>query len=238
MGTSALLGYGRRTNKRASFLRPVVAVGPGFTPWGLAFLACGVCLSCRNAGGVMPDYARSNPRHRLMVEYTAYGKPPAEIAEATGYAEAYVKAIQRSPLFQTEVANAQDEIKRNTLAKFAERLADEAMPSLMTLTSVRDNSNARDADRITAADKLIGRTLDLYVPKGRKDDDGKRVTKLVIEGGDFGALVQAIREVDGKPLLEIEAPTDAETTALEAADIVRPRTIEEMIEADETLERW
>lgn len=170
-----------------------------------------------------------------MVEYTAYGKAPREIAEATGYTEQYVMAIQRSPLFQTEVANVQDEVKRNTLARFAEKLAEETMPSLTTLTGVRDNTNARDTDRVSAADKIIGRALDLYAPRGGKDE-GKRTVKLVIEGGDLGALADAIREADGKPTMAVQASTDA-TEADEAqlaldAGVVRPVTIEQMIEDD------
>jgi len=181
------------------------------------------------------SYARTNPRHRVMVEYTAYGKAPREIAEATGYTEQYVMAIQRSPLFQTEVANVQDEVKRNTLARFAEKLAEETMPSLTTLTGVRDNTNARDTDRVSAADKIIGRALDLYAPRGGKDE-GKRTVKLVIEGGDLGALADAIREADGKPTMAVQASTDA-TEADEAqlaldAGVVRPVTIEQMIEDD------
>jgi hypothetical protein len=174
-------------------------------------------------------YARTNPRHRIMVEYTAYGKAPREIAEATGYSEQYVYAIQRSPLFQTEVASAQDDIKRGTLAKFAEKLAEETLPSLTTLTGIRDNTNARDTDRVSAADKVIGRALDLYLPRGRNGDgDGKRTVKLVIEGGDLGALANAIREADGKPALEASATT----ISVDDDAYIRPVTIDEMIEND------
>lgn len=174
-------------------------------------------------------YTRTNPRHRIMVEYTAYGKPVREVAEATGYSEQYVHTVQRSPLFQTEVATVQDEIKRNTLAKFAEKLADETLPSLTTLTSVRDNSNARDTDRVSAADKIIGRALDMYLPRGRNgDNDSKRTVKLVIEGGDLGMLANAIREADGKTTIEAQAQvvTDNDDS------YIRPVTIDEMIEAD------
>ena len=187
-----------------------------------------------------PAYARTNPRHRIMVEYTAYGKSPLEIAEATGYAEAYVKAIQRSPLFQTEVAGVQDEVKRNTLEKFAEQIAAEALPSLATLTTVRDNTNARDSDRVNAADKIIGRTLDLYMPRGSKDGDGKRSVKLVIEGGDLGALADAIRESDGRPTIAAQATADEEQARLiEDQGVIRPVTIEQMIEDDpQAQEYW
>jgi hypothetical protein len=168
-----------------------------------------------------------------MVEYTAYGKATSEIAEVTGYAEQYVRAIQRSPLFQTEVANIQDELKRHTLAKFAEQLATEALPSLTTLTMVRDNTNARDSDRVSAADKIIGRTLDLYLPKGSKDGDGKRTVKLVIEGGDLGVLADAIREADGKPTMAAQATVDADEAQLATdTSIVQPVSIEQMIEED------
>ena len=194
----------------------------------------------------MPDekYTRTNPRHRIMVEYTAYGKTAKDIADATGYAEAYVKAVQRSPLFQSEVAATQGDIKRSTLATFAEQLAAEAMPSLLTLTSVRDNTNARDTDRVSAADKIIGRTLDLYMPKSARDNDGKRSVKLVIEGGDLGMLANAIREADGRPTIEAQAATDAQLAIGEAAmpddGIVRPVTIEQVMAEDthDDGDRW
>ena len=77
----------------------------------------------------VPDkYNRANPRHRIMVEYAAYGKPPEDIAEATGFSKQYVQGVLRSPLFQTEVAQAQEDIRRGGLKRFAEALVDEVMP--------------------------------------------------------------------------------------------------------------
>jgi hypothetical protein len=166
----------------------------------------------------------------MMVEYVAYGKQPREIADVTGYSEMYVRGILRSPLFQTEVAQAQDEIKRHGLRKFAEALVDEVMPSLTTMTTIRDSATARDTDRVTAADKIIGRALDLYAPKQR-EGDGKRTVKLVIEGSDLAGLAAAIRDVDGQlPQAAIEAPTEADI-AVEIERIM-PLTIEEMIARD------
>lgn len=184
------------------------------------------------------SYTRTNPRHRIMVEYTAYGKQAAEIAEATGYTEQYVRAIQRSPLFQSEVANTQDEIKRHALAKFAEQIAAETLPSLTTLTGIRDNTNARDNDRVSAADKIIGRALDLYAPRSNGRDEGKRSVKLVIEGGDLGALADAIREADGRPTMDAQAQTDAEEAQLAIDEgVIRPVSIEQMLE-DDPQDRW
>lgn len=186
------------------------------------------------------SYTRTNPRHRIMVEYTSYGKSVKDISEATGYAEAYVRAIQRSPLFQSEVQNVQDQLKQNTMAKFAEKLTEEALPSLTTLVSIRDNTNTRDSDRVTAADKIIGRTLDVFMPKRGQGDDGKRVTKLVIEGGDLHSVINAIREVDGKAPLQLDAPIEVQAEPTDPEGRIQPVTIEQMIAADEDTEqdRW
>ena len=158
-------------------------------------------------------YVRSNPRHRILVEYTAYGKSPKEIAEVTGFSEAYVKGIQRSPLFKSEVANAQQAISANTMRALAEKLAEQALPSLTTLTDIRDDTNARHADRITSADKILGRTLDLYAPRnGRNGDDEKRSIKIVVEGNDFRGLAEAIREVDGKGPIDVTPSAERHAT--------------------------
>lgn len=185
---------------------------------------------------VLDKYNRTNPRHRIMVEYAAYGKPPDEIADATGYHKQYVQGILRSPLFQTEVAQAQADIKRNGLKLFAEKLVDEVMPSLTTMTSVRDNSNARDTDRVTAADKIIGRALDMYMPRQR-EGDGKRTVKLVIEGGDLASLAAAIRDVDGHLPTDVTPSAGDNGTQTDVVDEVpervKPLTIDEMIARDE-----
>lgn len=186
-------------------------------------------------------YDRTNARHKIMVEYTAYGKPPEDIAEATGYSVQYVKGIIRSPLFQTEVAQAQQEMKSAGLKLFAEKLAEEVMPSLTTMTSVRDNTNARDTDRVTAADKIIGRAMDLYAPRNN-NSEGKRSVKLVIEGGDLSTLAQAIMEVDGKQPIDVSAqrPEGGLPLALPADDDERvvPVTIDEFLarEDDERID--
>lgn len=179
-------------------------------------------------------YQRNNPRHRILLEYTAYGKSADEIAQATGFAVPYVRAVQRSPLFQTEVEQVQAANKQHTLRKFAETLAEETMPSLTTIKGIRDDVNARNIDRVTAADKMIGRALELYAPRNQ-GDDGKRTVKLVIEGGDLAGLMAAVREVDGKPPLEITASAEHTDDADPNARI-RPVTIDEM-EADEPIVR-
>lgn len=189
----------------------------------------------------MAEYARDNPRHKILVEYTAYGKSPEEIAQITSYAVGYVRAIQNSPLFKTEVAQAQLEIKQNTLKIFAERLAEETLPSLETIVGIRDNPNARDADRVTAADKVIGRALDLYVPRNRDKDGEKRTTRLIIEGNDLTQLMHAVREAEGKSTLEIAAPcaerdNDPLTETTEA--VIQPVEISDLEAQDESLRRW
>lgn len=194
----------------------------------------------------MPDvpekYNRTNPRHRIMVEYAAYGKSPKEIADATGFSMGYVQGVLRSPLFQSEVANTQDAIRQNTMKVFADKIAEETMPSLVTLTSIRDDVQARAADRVSAADKVIGRALDIYAPKGAKGnaDDGKRTVRVTIEGGDLHGLMNAIREADGKDAIDVTEGSRAERMQYETQDLepVRVRTIEEMIAEDDEIERW
>ena len=166
-------------------------------------------------------YHSTNPRHRLMVEMVALGKNDADIAEQIGYSAAYVNAVRHSPLFQTEVAAIQQELKQATLSRFAESLASEALPSLNTLVVERDRVANKATDKINAAAKIIDYTLDVFMGQRKNEDERKHTTKLVIEGGDLHNLVGAIKELEAHPV---------------AQERIAPTTIDEFVAAEATME--
>ena len=96
------------------------------------------------------------PIHRTMVNMLAAGYTVAEISKATGYCVNTVSNAVKQPharqyLIQEAKKSVQQEIKAI--------LEQEAIPSLQVLTAVRDNPNARTADRTAAANSLLDRFL-------------------------------------------------------------------------------
>lgn len=181
-----------------------------------------------------------------MIELVATGRTNTEIAERLGFSEGAVSAIRSSPLFQQEVADAQSDMKAHALHYFAERVAEETVPSLQKLAFVRDKEGARDADVINASDKIIGYALDLYV--GRKNGEERRTMKVVIDGADLKGLMDAAKEVrahtqpQGEGAIEVEAarpgtddqaPAQAQDDASAASEgRIRPMTIQEFLDAE------
>lgn len=151
----------------------------------------------------MPDtpdrYDRNNSRHRIMVDYAAMGHTADAIADATGYATAYVQAILRSPLFQTEVAAAQQEIRVHALSRFARTIGESMLPAATTLSTIAADSNEKAADRIAASKAIIGTGLEMYLPK--RKDDSDRTVRLVVESKDLKLVADALTEEDAAAAL-------------------------------------
>lgn len=100
--------------------------------------------------------ASEKPEHRIMVYLKAQGYTNREIAQATGYTEAWISQITRQGWFKERLTA---EIREAGLDPVKAFLSAEALPSLEVLTAIRDNENAPAASRITAANSVLDRVF-------------------------------------------------------------------------------
>ena len=163
-----------------------------------------------------------------MVELVACGKTDEEVADTVGYEKAFVAAIRRSPMFQVEVRDTQEQLRTLGLKAFAERMTEELLPSLNTMVTIREGA-ADVRDKLAAADKIIKNGIDMFVtPRKRdRDDDDKRTTKIIVEGTDLNAVIAALREAGGSPPAIDVSPAQV---ALISRPALRPITLEEFEE--------
>lgn len=106
-----------------------------------------------------PDYLsilQERPEHRVMLWMAANGNSTKQIADATNYSVGHVSAVKRQPWFKVMFVRLTSDLGRDTVQEF---LKGEVMDSLVTLRDVRDDEDARKADRIVASNSLLDRFL-------------------------------------------------------------------------------
>lgn len=94
--------------------------------------------------------------HRLIIDYAAKGYKYREIATLTGVTPTTVRNTVAQPFAQEHLVNT---IQQSVQEEAREMLSREVIPSLKLLVSVRDNPNARPADRLSAANSTLDRFL-------------------------------------------------------------------------------
>lgn len=113
-------------------------------------------------GGLVGDVdavrinSRETPAHRTMVNMAAAGYTNREIALFTGYAPATVSNAIKQPHARQYLIN---EAKKTVQEELKELLASQAIPSVQTLVSVRDDVLAAAPARVTAANSILDRFL-------------------------------------------------------------------------------
>lgn len=173
-----------------------------------------------------PDYYPGGPptkighRHRLLILMFAMGKSNAEVATELGYNLARVGIIKSDPKIKLEIEHLQHQMSQETLGTFMDKVVAEAEPTLKRLKELRD----QDAELGVA----LGASKELWesvVPKRSKHEE-ERTLKLVIEGGDFKALAEAIA-VDKRKEIEVNGE-DVMEEAVTTVKIIRPIMPEEL----------
>lgn len=178
-----------------------------------------------------PDYYPGGPptkighRHRLLILMFAMGKTNAEVATELGYNLARVGIIKGDPKVKLEIEHLQRQMSQETLGTFMDKVVAEAGPTLDRLKVLRD----QDAELGVA----LGAAREIWesvVPKRSKHEE-ERTLKLVIEGGDFKALAEAI-VVDRRREIEIDGEEvgDEDVTEESAVKVIRPILPEELEE--------
>lgn len=99
---------------------------------------------------------KESPRHRLILWMTANGHSPAQIAQALGITKQTVYTTRKQPWFREMFVRLTTSMGKDSVEQF---LQSEVMPSLEVLRDIRDNEEAKPADRRAAADSLLDRYL-------------------------------------------------------------------------------
>ncbi len=119
---------------------------------------------------------REQPRHRLILWMSAQGMSPQEIADGLGITRQTVYNVRKQPWFREMFVTLTTDLGKDAVNMY---LKSEVMPSLMTLVEIRDNPEAKSADRRGAADSLLDRYLGK--PVAKVDDSGKAPADLPTE---------------------------------------------------------
>ena len=109
-------------------------------------------------GDRMPETTilREQPHHRMMIYLHASGASQEDIAEQTGYTKAYVGQVLRQPWARTRLLQILNDCGKDRVKHF---LTHEVAPSLEVLREIRDDKQARETARLTAANSILDRAL-------------------------------------------------------------------------------
>jgi hypothetical protein len=99
---------------------------------------------------------REKPVHRLMFEMAAQGYNGEEIAKHTDYDPSYVRRLLKQPIAREHIVKTIAKTVQDEMKEFLEA---EVLPSLRTLKAVRDGTEVRNQDRISASTALLDRFL-------------------------------------------------------------------------------
>lgn len=96
------------------------------------------------------------PWHRTLMYLIAAGRTRNEIAASMSISTSSIAQVTRQPWFITALKEVTDAAGKDLVKAFVEG---EVIPSLELLRTVRDNPDARDTNRISAANSILDRAL-------------------------------------------------------------------------------
>jgi hypothetical protein len=94
------------------------------------------------------------PEHRLIVYLKAQGHSNKEVADRTGYTQAWISQLTRQPWFRLRLVQ---ELKEAGVDAIESVLKSTALDSVFTLIDLRDDVHAPGAVRRACADSLLDR---------------------------------------------------------------------------------
>lgn len=110
------------------------------------------------AGDRPPNLAimSERPEHRLMLYLKTQGLSNQEIADKMGYGYQWVCQVVRQPWFRKAFVDMVEEAGKDASEEF---LRGETLNSLHVLVEIRDDSKAKEASRVAAANAILDRAL-------------------------------------------------------------------------------
>jgi len=162
------------------------------------------------------------PRYELLALRIVQGMTIADAGAAVGYAPNSAYTIAASPQFKVYLDELRRQVRESCVVDVAQKIAMEAAPSVDRLVHLRDFAAEESVQRGCANDLLDRNQATAKISRSE--------TKAAVSI-NFGA--EAVRYLDA---VIAERPgqaiVDAEALALPSADeYVRPRTIDELVEA-------
>jgi hypothetical protein len=117
-----------------------------------------------------PNFAiiHEKPEHRLIVYLKAKGLSNKEVADRTGYTQAWICQLCRQPWFRLRLVS---ELKEAGLDQVTEILRSSVVDSIFTILEIRDDETAPKAVRKACADSLLDRWLGKPTVHIQRDDD-------------------------------------------------------------------
>jgi transposase-like protein len=109
----------------------------------------------------MTDKPQLSPKQQLALQSLLAGRTKSQTAAAVGVTPRTLSRWLADPAFHAALTNTADE----AIANAADRLADALDSAVAVLAEVMANQDARDPDRLRAADLVIHRGLDLIQQK-------------------------------------------------------------------------
>jgi hypothetical protein len=143
-----------------------------------------------------PNFAieTERPEHRMLVYLKAQGLTNQECAERMSYSYGWVCQIVRQPWFRERFIAECELAGRDAVETF---LQAEVMPSLQTLSSIRDDKNAKEATRVAAANSLLDRFLGKPTQRVETENASKGLDDARATVEDLERQVKSLRAQNG-----------------------------------------
>ena len=131
---------------------------------------------------------KETPKHRKMIDMHIAGYTNKEISELIGCTPNHVSNVVRQPWARAYIVK---ETKKTVQEEMRDFLEGEVMPTLLVVRAVRDNPEARTADRLSASAQLLDRFLGKPVqpmtteqvdPSKLSSEDLERMAKEIVGG--------------------------------------------------------
>lgn len=143
-----------------------------------------------------------NPKQKFIAKLLAAGASIDEAAKASGVSSRHITVWMKGSLFPLEVDEARDKIVGKRIKQFNNVIADELLNNVNVLRDIRDNPQAKHADRLRAIEILTDRIVPR--PVAEKNTNTTQV-KVVLTGDKEQKVRDALDEaIDVTPDSEEE----------------------------------
>ena len=142
------------------------------------------------------DIVHEKPEHRIIIYLKAQGMSNREVAEQSGYTEAWISQVCRQPWFRLRLVQVLQEMG---VDKVQALLKSAALDSVYTIIELRDDTEAPKAVRRAAADSLLDRWLGKPTVHVSRDEPRMPSTPEVEEiDRELAQIENQLKETNGQ----------------------------------------
>ncbi len=132
---------------------------------------------------------REKPEHRMIVYLKAQGHSNKEVADRTGYTQAWISQLTRQPWFRLRLVH---ELKEAGVDAIESVLKSSALDSVFTLIDLRDDASAPKAVRSACANSLLDRF------RGKPVQTVQHEEKRLPKTSEISAIDSELAELDSQ----------------------------------------